>query len=53
MANTFKKSDAIDFAHNIRLMIDALVDEDFSEEEAKGFVTNLMIAQAGKNTTLF
>lgn len=53
MADTFKKSDAIDFARNVRMMVDALVAEGFDEFEAKEFVKQLMIATAGKKTTLF
>ena len=44
----FKKSDAIDYAHNIRLLVDALVDEEFDAEWAEDFVRDIMVAVAGK-----
>ena len=44
----FKKSDAIDYAHTIRLLVDALVDEEFDEEWAEDFVREIMVAVAGK-----
>jgi hypothetical protein len=53
MAYTFKKSDAVDFANNIKMMVDALVSEGFEEFEARDFVKQLMIASAGKSTRLF
>lgn len=53
MADTFKKSDAVDFAHGIKMMVDALVNEGFDEFEAKEFVKQVMVATAGKNTSLF
>lgn len=51
----FKKSDAIDLAHNIKLMVDALVDEGFDECRATEFVMELMAAGMKKPTfnTLF
>jgi hypothetical protein len=52
MADEFKKSDAIDFAHNVRMMVDALIAEGFDEFEAKEFVKQLMVAST-KKTTLF
>lgn len=51
MADTFKKSDAVDFAHNFKMMVDALVNEGFEEFEAKEFVKQMMVAMSGKSTT--
>lgn len=47
-----KKSDAINMAHDIRLIVDALVSEGFDEEEATAFAMELFVASAGRNTTL-
>ena len=49
----FKKSDAIDFAHSIKMTVDALVDEGFDEFWATEFVKDLMVAGMKKPTTLF
>lgn len=49
----FKKSDAIDYAHAIKLLVDALIDEGFDPDIAESHVFTIMEAKAGKRTTLF
>ena len=51
----FKKSDAIDYAHTVRILVEALIDEGFGTIEAETHVFRLMEATASKNTvnTLF
>ena len=49
----FKKSDAIDYAHSVKLLVDSFISEGFDEDWAKDFVKSVMVAMSGKNTMMF